>query len=495
MVRPVSSVNEPAEGEMAGALSQSRRPYAFIIKMLPGLVLVLDCLVLLAVGYVSYAWLVYYSYQTVDFYTVAIIGNSMLAVMLLYFAGLYQFGAITRVGPSMDRIVLANLTAFILMLAAAFTIKISDVYSRLWVGSFLVGGTLGLILARSLISWGITRLGERSIIARSVAVFGQGEQVEELLKFLKEVRPAFINVVKVFGDGATVGKSRDNSFKDNGYSETEFNKLAEFVRMENVDDVVVAMPWASSRAVASLVGRLREMPINVFLSSDLVGYKISMRPPPNYFDTIPLFQVSGKPLTGWDIVLKTIEDYVLALFFVIVLSPLLLIVAMLVKLDSPGPVLFKQKRLGFNNQEFEIYKFRSMTHSEVAETKTVQAQKQDARVTRIGALLRRSSIDELPQLFNVLNGTMSIVGPRPHAIDHNEEFATKIRGYFSRHRVKPGLTGLAQVNGFRGITDTVEKMENRVKNDIEYAENWSLLMDMKILIKTPFLLVLGTNAH
>ena len=149
----------------------------------------------------------------------------------------------------------------------------------------------------------------------------------------------------------------------------------------------------------------------------------------------------------------------------------------------------------YYDKEFNIYKFRSMTYNSVQESKTVQAVKHDPRVTRVGRILRMTSIDEIPQLFNVLNGTMSIVGPRPHAIDHNEEFSNKIRGYFSRHRVKPGLTGLAQVKGFRGLTDTVEKMENRVKYDIEYADNWSLLLDLKIILRTPLAVLAATNAH
>ena len=192
--------------------------------------------------------------------------------------------------------------------------------------------------------------------------------------------------------------------------------------------------------------------------------------------------------------MEVVVGFVLGSILLILLAPLLLVVMLLIKLDSPGPVIFSQDRLGFNNRSFKIYKFRSMTHVETVPDKTVQATMNDARVTRIGRILRKTSIDELPQLLNVLNGTMSLVGPRPHAIDHNEEYATKIRGYFSRHRVKPGITGLAQVKGYRGITDTLSKMEGRVKYDLEYADSWSLLLDVKILILTIFTAFRGTNA-
>jgi putative colanic acid biosynthesis UDP-glucose lipid carrier transferase len=166
-----------------------------------------------------------------------------------------------------------------------------------------------------------------------------------------------------------------------------------------------------------------------------------------------------------------------------------------VRLDSPGPVIFNQERLGFNNRKFRIYKFRTMHASSVPETRTVQARKADPRVTRIGRFLRRSSLDELPQLLNVLLGNMSLVGPRPHAVDHNEEYSRLIRGYFARHRVKPGITGWAQVNGLRGETDTPEKMEARIRRDVYYTENWSLGFDLHILARTVVVLATGRNAY
>jgi putative colanic acid biosysnthesis UDP-glucose lipid carrier transferase len=490
----MSIANDRVEAVMEDKPAPAKRPYAFVIKILPGVVLALDCAALLGVGFASYFALVYYQYQTVDFYTLAIVGNSMLSLMLMYFAGLYQFGALTHPVRAVDRIVLATLTSFILMLAAAFTIKISDIYSRFWVAAYIATGTGVVILLRLLVAWGIGKLGERRIVARNVAIFGFGEQIEQLLRFMEERRPAFVTIAGIFG-GSQAKHTNGKSKSREKMSENELTRLIEFVRKDGVDDVIVAVPWEQAKVVAEIMEKLRELPVNVFLSSDLIGYKMAMRSPPSYFESLPLHQVAGKPLTGWDIVLKMLEDYVISICLIVLLSPLLLLVALLIKLDSPGPVIFKQKRLGFNNQVFDIYKFRSMTFAPHQNGPTVQAKQHDPRVTRVGRILRKSSIDEIPQLFNVLNGTMSIVGPRPHAIDHNEEFATKIRGYFSRHRVKPGLTGLAQVKGFRGLTDTVEKMENRVKYDVEYTENWSLILDIKIILRTPFAVLLGTNAH
>ena len=184
-----------------------------------------------------------------------------------------------------------------------------------------------------------------------------------------------------------------------------------------------------------------------------------------------------------------------ALSAIVLLSPLLLAVAAAIRLNSPGPILFRQKRYGFNNQEIVVYKFRSMYHNRPREQGVQQATKNDPRVTSIGRILRSTSLDELPQLFNVLQGNMSMVGPRPHAVEHNEQYAQLIGGYHGRHKVKPGITGWAQINGFRGETDTVDKMRGRVEHDIFYIENWSLWFDIKIMILTALGGWTGKNAY
>jgi putative colanic acid biosysnthesis UDP-glucose lipid carrier transferase len=271
--------------------------------------------------------------------------------------------------------------------------------------------------------------------------------------------------------------------------------LVRFLRTVSVDDVIVALPWSATAEISKAIEKLRELPVNVYLGSDAAGLEFPLRPATDALRGSAVYEVIGRPLSGWDLIWKSAEDFILSTILLILLAPVLLLIAFLIKMDSPGPAIFRQKRYGFNNEVFDIYKFRTMRVEQSDPGKTLQAKRGDSRFTRIGTFLRRTSLDELPQLLNVLTGSMSLVGPRPHAVDHNEEYAQTIRGYFARHKVKPGITGLAQVKGFRGITDTLDKMQNRVKYDVIYTENCSLMLDLKILIKTVVVCLGGRNAY
>ena len=258
---------------------------------------------------------------------------------------------------------------------------------------------------------------------------------------------------------------------------------------------MIAVPWNEDGTVTRVVEELKQLPVNVYMAMDLAGFRLEFRPVLGQLNQLPLFEIVQRPISGWHYFLKRVEDFVLASVLIVVAAPLMLLIAAAIKLDSRGPVFFMQKRLGFNNEEFEIYKFRTMTHRDAPEAEVPQARRDDPRTTRVGRILRRSSLDELPQLFNVLEGTMSLVGPRPHALPHNEDYGRQIRGYFARHKVKPGITGWAQVNGLRGETDTLEKMKARVSHDVYYAENWSLLFDLRILVMTAFVVLFQKQAY
>jgi Undecaprenyl-phosphate glucose phosphotransferase len=210
---------------------------------------------------------------------------------------------------------------------------------------------------------------------------------------------------------------------------------------------------------------------------------------------IPATKIIDAPPSGWRAFAKRSQDIVLGLLILVVVAPVMLLVAIAIHLDSPGPILFRQRRLGFNKQEFVIYKFRSMAHRPSPEDNVPQATRADPRVTRVGAILRRTSLDELPQILNVVRGDMSLVGPRPHALAHHHLYAGLVEGYLGRHRMRPGITGWAQINGFRGETDTIEKMQSRVLYDLAYIGNWSLWLDLRILLQTVILIVLDRNAY
>ena len=257
--------------------------------------------------------------------------------------------------------------------------------------------------------------------------------------------------------------------------------------------VYIALPMTEAVEVKPLSEGLIESSIDVIWAPDIFG-SVLVNHSIRELAGAPLISLSETPMVGGAALLKGAMDKSVAFVALLLLSPLMLLVALIIKLTSAGPVFFKQPRHGWDGEVLEIWKFRSMKVHEETSGQVTQARKDDDRITAIGKFIRRSSIDELPQLFNVLGGSMSLVGPRPHALAHNDFYRGKINAYMLRHRVKPGLTGLAQVNGFRGETDTIDKMENRVKYDLAYINNWSIWLDIEIMFRTIFVLF-GKNAY
>jgi putative colanic acid biosynthesis UDP-glucose lipid carrier transferase len=255
------------------------------------------------------------------------------------------------------------------------------------------------------------------------------------------------------------------------------------VRENNVRTVYIAVSLENSKLVEQLYFDLANENIDIhwvpnIFSMDLINHSVKE------IAGLPLLTLSESPLIGNHRLFKGIEDRVIGLIALILLGPLMMVIAILIKLDSPGPVIFRQSRTGWNGREFYIWKFRSMKVHEPQPDDLKQATRDDDRITRIGAFVRKTSIDELPQLFNVLSGTMSMVGPRPHAVQHNTDYDKRINSYMTRHRIKPGITGLAQINGYRGETDTLDKMKKRVEYDMQYINTWSFWLDIEILLKT-----------
>ena len=256
----------------------------------------------------------------------------------------------------------------------------------------------------------------------------------------------------------------------------------------------VALPWKADDRIKGIIRKLKELPVNIRLCPDMAGF-LDLNVKYSALAEIPMLDMVSKPLDGGNYILKMIVDKVIAFLMIVLLSPVLLIIALAIKLNSPGPVFFRQQRYGFNNDFFSVYKFRTMRQESCHTTGGEQARKNDPRVTSLGRFLRKTSLDELPQLFNVLEGSMSLVGPRPHAVNHDDGFSKIINGFFGRYRVKPGITGWAQVNGWRGETDTDEKLKNRYEHDVYYIENWSVFLDIKILLKTVIVVISSNNAY
>lgn len=264
--------------------------------------------------------------------------------------------------------------------------------------------------------------------------------------------------------------------------------IAEIVKRHNIRRIYVALPLEQTYAVKGIHDRLFDNNLDMVWAPDIFEFQL-LNHSVREVAGIPLINLNETPLmAGGPAFVKLMMDKVISLGFIIVLSPLLAVLALAVKLSSPGPVIFKQQRDGWDGEKFFVYKFRSMY---IHEEKNVveQAKKNDSRITPVGRFIRRTSLDELPQFFNALEGTMSLVGPRPHAVSHNVFYSDKVKAYLARHRIKPGITGLAQIEGFRGETETLEAMQKRVELDLEYISNWSPMLDLKILFLTPIRLV------
>jgi Undecaprenyl-phosphate glucose phosphotransferase len=258
-----------------------------------------------------------------------------------------------------------------------------------------------------------------------------------------------------------------------------------------VDLVIVSMPLSAEKRVLDMLTQLWVLPVDIRLSAHMSKLKFTDRAY-SYVGGVPVLDMADRPISDWNLVFKWIFDKLVAITALILLSPIMIATAIAIKLTSKGPVFFVQNRHGFNNQLIRIYKFRSMRTEALDAGAAKLVTKGDPRVTRVGKFIRKTSIDELPQLFNVLKGELSVVGPRPHALQakaDNKLYYEAVEGYFARHRVKPGMTGWAQIHGWRGETDTIDKIMQRVNHDLYYIENWSLLLDLYIVLMTPVSLV------
>ncbi len=458
--------------------------------MVSSLVALTDLIIILATGCIIYWNYVGWSNANYEFYLIGILLTSALVVLAFSKTDTYRIPSISHPTGQIYKILGVLSVTLLLFLAIAFALKISDQYSRFWVFSWFLFCLPLLWIARYSFYYCFLYWAKAGKISRKVVIVGAGSQADKLLKKLKTEKYPWISVVAIFDERINRIGPSFHGIPVLG----NLDNLLDYARKNTLDDIIITLPWTKNNRLEKIVRKLKELPVNIQLGLDTVNF-LNSYPTLSFISKIPLLNLSHKPLEGGSYILKIVEDKVIGFILLMMLSPIMFLIALAVKLESPGPVFFCQKRFGFNNKQFTVLKFRTMYQSNIGNKGVEQAKKNDPRVTPLGNFLRQTSLDELPQLLNVLGGTMSIVGPRPHAVEHNYKYSKMIQGYFSRHRVKPGITGWAQVNGLRGETETVSKMAARVRYDIFYIENWSFLFDIRILFKTFYAVISQKNAY
>lgn len=378
------------------------------------------------------------------------------------------------------------------LLFLGYMFKVTHAYSRIVLGLWFIGAPTTMALWRTVLKSGLAYARRQGFNSRSAVIVGTGQAAQNLasnIEHLNWIGLQFLGYITVDDNGSC--RHRHNI--ESGAILGDLDALKDLRDRHAVDVVYIALPAHLQAQIDDILEMLSDSTVSTFLVPDFDLYGIAQGRWITVGD-IPTVSVVETPMLGSSAGLKRCEDIVVALLLIVATLPLMAIIALAIKLDSKGPVLYKQRRHGLNGQEFSVWKFRSMTASADGQV-FQQARENDSRVTRVGHFLRRSSLDELPQFFNVLRGDMSVVGPRPHALAHNEEYRGSIWGYMQRHKIKPGITGLAQVRGFRGETDTQQKMEQRLHYDMEYLNNWSIWLDLKIILLTPLAVIRGKNAY
>jgi Undecaprenyl-phosphate glucose phosphotransferase len=365
-------------------------------------------------------------------------------------------------------------------------------FPRGWLALWFVASVLLTSLLRVLVARYMRHLQRRGVLTEVVAVVGAGPIADRLVQMLRQTRPQSIDILGIFDDRI---RAAPGALEQAGGTLTH---LIEIGKTRKIDWILLALPSASEQRMPSIVQRLKALSVPIALCPQQIELAAPNLPIGYLANSVPVSLLADRPIQRWDAVVKGAEDLIIGGIIAISLLPVLALIALAIKLDSPGPIIFKQRRHALNNREFDVYKFRTMSWSDSAIDSLQQTCRNDHRITRIGRLLRSSSLDELPQLFNVLKGEMSLVGPRPHAINMRteERLGHEITDrYAHRHRVKPGITGWAQVNGARGATDTTAQLQRRVELDLHYVANWSLLLDLRILALTARVVIGGMNAY
>ncbi len=439
-------------------------------------------------------WLAHWIYlgrpSLPGFYEAAILVGVLLAALVFPRFHVYRAWRGASLIEELRLITLSWATVVAALVFIAFVIKMGETYSRGWALIWAALAWFGLIASRILLRRLLKWMRARGFNQRRIVIVGADELGREVAARISAAPWTGLQIAGFFSDPDGPPETGVGPYPVIG----SIGDLPAYVEREPVDQVWLALPLKEEEKVRDLLYALRHATVDIRFVPDLFGLRLI-----NHSVTdvagLPVMNLSMSPMEGFNRLIKGLEDRILALLILVLVSPLLVVIAVGVKLSSPGPVLFTQTRHGWDGREIRIYKFRTMVEHREEDGRVTQARRDDARVTPFGAFLRRTSLDELPQFVNVLQGRISIVGPRPHALAHNEFYKEQVDHYMKRHKVKPGITGWAQINGYRGETDTLEKMQKRVEHDLYYIENWSIWFDLKIILLTVFKGFMGRDVY
>jgi putative colanic acid biosynthesis UDP-glucose lipid carrier transferase len=427
----------------------------------------------------------YEMYQEV--YLVVALLILLMILVSFHAVGLYESWRVISIRDEARLILHGCVGVYVMLLATGYSLKVSDVFSRRVFFTWLIVWPLLLTAERVIVRAMLRRHRRNGEAMRRCVIAGAGELGGRLARSL-EITPWMDSLINgYFDDDRCEAPTPHPVLGDLCF-------LPEYVRRHSVDMVYLALPLRAQAKIDWLLRELADSTASVCLVPDIFFNDLILGGSVTYLQNLPLIALRDTPFKGVNVLLKRLEDLVLAALMLIAFCPVMAAAAIAVKSSSRGPILFKQWRYGLNGHAIMVYKFRTMTVCEDGYSFN-QAIRSDPRVTCVGAFLRRTSLDELPQLINVIQGRMSLVGPRPHPVALNEEYRRLVPGYMLRHKVKPGITGLAQVNGLRGETDTLDKMKKRVELDLQYLQRWSVFLDLKIIGQTIWRNAWRTNAY
>ncbi|PCJ70523.1 MAG: undecaprenyl-phosphate glucose phosphotransferase [Rhodobiaceae bacterium] len=482
------SVSEQIKGRSSERSEIRNRP-GLSSRVIADFVSIADAVTIFTAGCVAH--LFYFTFFATGSWQLSLTASflgAVFSVALFRRQGLYALPRLIRWWERIGRLAASWTLVFLSLATLAFLVKVADAYSRGWAIIWFFVTLVMLLFVRAVIGTVLQHLARQGAVQRHIAIVGCGEQARLLIDRLT-AEGELVSIVGAYDLGPGWETSEPYSIPNQG----TLDDLIEDVQRQRVDDIILALPRSDEQRIWRVAERLAELPVHVRLAPETFDIKSSQLRD-EAVGAVRMSTLLTPPLSDWSRLVKAAEDRVLGAFFLLFMLPAMALIALAIKIDSSGPVFFVQRRHGFNHEIILVLKFRTMSVQEDGQ-QVVQAKRGDDRITRVGRFLRRTSLDELPQLINVTRGEMSLVGPRPHAVAHNVQYASMINSYSKRHKVKPGITGWAQINGFRGETKELELMQKRIEHDLFYIEHWSLWMDLKIILLTPFRGMIHPNAY